>query len=157
MPTQINYIALIKSAKRAARDVLRTEKVEALLGYISSQEANIKNSEKRIEEINLDLERSEYELRIATQFASPDLEAITKRVENAREQAAKAVETCNESIAACKEKIAEYNTKIENWHNGTSKVDADRQASMALSFVQDKLGASFVRGEYDAAVSEVTS
>lgn len=146
--TSINYKALIKTAKAAARDVLRTEKVQALLGYIANVEAKIEHVKESIARADKDLARAEYNLRIATHFESPDLSDETKSTEDARERHAKFVESANKEIAEYTAKIEEYNTKIENWHNGTSKVDADRMNEMAIKFVKDKVGTDFNMGLY---------
>ncbi len=149
--TTVNYSALIKSAKNAARDVLRTEKVQALLGFIANVETKIAHVKESITRADKNLARSEYELRIATHFESPDLEDITKNTEDARASHAKFVESANKEIADHEAKIEEYKTKIENWHNGTSKVDADRMNEMAIKFVKDKVGTDFNMGIYEDA------
>ena len=152
--TQINYVEFIKTAKNAARDVLRTEKVQALLGYISNVEQNIADVKARIERNNLELSREEYELRIATQFESPDLESKTKFVESQRTAYAERNVELEKEITEHEAKITEYKTKIENWHNGTSKVDADRMNEMAIKFVKEKVGTDFNMGLYEQATTE---
>lgn len=149
--TSINYVELNKSAKNAARDVLRTEKVQALIGYKTTVDAKIVDLNASVERAAKNLAREEYELRIATQFESPDLADITKRVEEARESHAKFVANVNKAIEEHNAKLAEYDAKIENWNNGTSKVDTDRMNEMALKFVKDKIGADFNMGLYEAA------
>lgn len=154
--TSINYVELVTSAKTAARDVLRTEKVQALLGYISSVEANISNVKEGIEYATKQLARYEYDFRIAEHFESPDLEEQTKTINEQRESHVKFVEEAQKQIAEYETKVAGYNTKIENWHNGTSKVDAERMNDLAIKFVKDKVGSDFNAGLY-AAASEQTS
>jgi hypothetical protein len=148
--TTVNYKALIKSAKQAARDVLRTEKVNALLGYISNVEAKITQSNERVERAAKQLAREEYDLRIATEFEHPDLADITKNVEESRKRFAEYKSNEEKEVTALNEKIAEYNTKIENWHNGTSKVDLDRLNTMAEAMVREKVGVDFNMGLYTA-------
>jgi hypothetical protein len=156
--TQVNYVALIKSAKVASRDILRTEKVNALLGYISNVEAKITELKASVERNAKSLARSEYELRIATHFESPDLAEITKDVEGNRKDNADFVANVEKAIAEHNAKIAEYNDKIAKWHSGESKVDLERLNSLAEGMVREKIGTDFNMGLYKTAEStEVTS
>lgn len=153
--TSINYVEFIKAAKNAARDVLRTEKVNALLGFIANVNVKINNLKESLARAEKNLARSEYDFRIATHFESPDLADLTKSIEESRTSHAKYAENVAKEIADCEKKIEEYNTKIENWHNGTSKVDLDRMNEMAIKFVKDKVGSDFNAGAYKAATTEV--
>ena len=150
MPT-INYVEIVTNAKRAARDYLRSEKVQALLGYIAGVEREISDSNRRVENAKHALAVQEYNFRIAEQFQNPDIEEIRSNLEKSREDLAKYVARESEFVAVREAKIAEYNTKIENWKNGTSKVDLERMNTMALAMVREKIGKDFNMGLYEAA------
>lgn len=148
--TQVNYKAIVTSAKKAARDVLRAEKVEALVGWIAGMTNRIAELNASVEADAKILAMAEYDLRVATEFNHPRLEEITKRTEEVATRHAEFKASVAESIKECEAKIEEYNTKIENWNNGTSKVDKDRLTALALEMVKNKIGADFNMGLYEA-------
>ena len=178
---QTNFKNLIKTARSASRDILRAEKVSALLGYIQNQEARLtqrsedrktleEKAEKTLATATKVLARSEYTLRVAQDTSNPDLEDIDKDTVKARETFETFKKNNKASITATlkehdeytvevkkevDEKVAEYNGKIEAWNNGESKVSGDRMKSMALEMIKDRVGQSFVQGQYDDAVAEV--
>ena len=152
----INYKDLVVSAKKAAKDVLRAEKVQNLLGYIANVNESINFQKKAIERHEKELARDEYALRIATQFESPDLETITKTTEEARTYHSERITSITKEITELEAKVEEYNTKIEKWNNGTSetKLSLDLINSMAATFVKNKIGNDFNLGLYTEAAKE---
>lgn len=171
----INYESFVKSARAAARDILRSRKVSALLGYIRTQKAKIKavvkgreDLEKRhaetLAESAKTVERTAYQLRLAEETNNPDLENIKGTYEETKKEHDAFVaeqEVSNkreledydargkETTKAAEEKIAEYHEKIENWQNGTSKVDFTEMVALAESMMQSRVVDAFNEGEYD--------
>lgn len=176
---ETNYQTLVKSARNAARDVLRSEKVSALIGYIRNQKAKITVIETTIERANernakliTGLEKAievvKYETRIAEETNHPEFETIKemndeklemlnsdleaqKKVD--AEQAERLQKELEATTEAVNEKVTEYEEKIEKWNTGESKVDYERMTSMAIDLVRQRVGASFTQGDYDAAVT----
>lgn len=176
----INYKSVITSARAAARDILRTEKVSALLGYIRNQKAKIKQAKTRRDEIvkrheeavkaqEATVAQAAYNLKLATDTGNPEVETFQKaydkavarkdeflakaEISNARELEdydAQAAET----VKAAEEKIAEYEGKITAWQDGTSKVCFEDMVALANSLVRGRVTDAFNEGEYDDVTDE---
>ena len=149
--SSINYKEVVTQARHAARDVLRTRKVNALLGYIRNVNAKIKSIKASVEQDAKILATQEYDLRIATEFENPNLESMQKSVAKTKERHEEFAEAQAKEVKACEDKNAEYEEKIENWNTGKSKVSYDEMCSIALGMVQTRIGETFSQGEYDDA------
>lgn len=172
---QINYTSTLKAAKAAARDMIRTEKVSDLLGWIKGQNARVTKAEENIEQVlketnekleeaGMRLQRIAYTLKMATETGNPDLEDITEdckeketfylaQIDKITNESADYVTELNTELDIIKKavalKVAEYEEKIENWNTGKSKVDAERQTSIAVTITKARIEESFKRGDYD--------
>lgn len=151
--TNINYSNLVTTSRLAARDVLRSEKVSALLGYIRNVNAKISDLRLCIEQANHYLSLDEYEFNVKAQFNHPDLARLTEVIEAKRKKTAEQIEDLEKNIKDQEAKIAEYNTKIENWQTDVSKVDYDAMCALALSMIQERVGSEFNKGVYDEVVN----
>ena len=172
---QTNFKTLSTSAKLAARDYLRAEKVTALTGYIATVEAKIEAIAKGREKItDYHKQEQEYETKklarakhtfdVATSTENPDLDTLKKNYDEMKErfsefEKAAAVRNRREledydtraelDKEAYEAKIAEYEEKIEAWETGKSKVDKQRMYTMALDIIKSRVSASFSQGDYD--------
>jgi len=179
----INYESFVKKARAAARDILRTRKVSALLGYIRTQEAKIKKvikgrkeveerHAKAIERSEKTLERAAYQLRHAEETGNPDVASFKTAYDEAKaaHEAFLAESTVSntreledydargaEVTKAAEEKVAEYREKIANWQNGTSKVDFEEMVSLAEALMEGRITDAWNEGEYDDVEDDATS
>lgn len=177
---QTNYTAIITSARAAARDILRTEKVSALLGFIRNQKAKISSLKKSRESIvtrfeksiaksEATVERAAYNLKLAQDTNNPDVADFKTSYENAEARHndyvgeatvrhTRDLEDFDVEAAittkAVEEKIAEYEAKIADWDNGKSKVDFAEMVSLANSLAAGRVKEAFNAGEYDNAPAE---
>lgn len=172
-----NYTKLVKEARAAARDILRSEKVSALLGYLRNVEAKIKhivngrtaledNAKKTLEVAAHELAKAEHRLAVATSTSDPDVDKITKATEAARKSYAdlevsvaknlkRSLEDYDDSAAPrtkeLEEKVKEYTDKIAKWNSGESKVCYADMETIALRLIRDKVATDFNMNIYEGA------
>jgi len=161
--TTKTYAEVTKEAKLAARDILRAEKVSALLSFKKNLKVTFEADKKNIEEIMATVEKKqavkEFEAN-AIDAAHPlkeekmkEVAEMRKLVDEQNNERANHIKELEKNFA---EKTKEYNDKIEAWNTGKSLVSADALKTLTEKLVTRHFEEVFISGVYAKQVEAET-
>ena len=146
----MNLINTTKNAKLAARDILRAQKICKWLSRKNDLEltmdANKKNFEERIAALNL---KSDIALFEATHLddAHPDKANRLAKAQELKDKNDKLIADLtkkeDEYVAADNKRLDEIMKALDEWNDGTRKVDLDALNTLANDLIRNAVTAEF--------------
>ena len=148
------YTKNVESARKAAREVLRTRAISNLMTNRRTHTEEIEALEKRTVSLDKQLAIAAYDVEQAKATNNPRLEDLQKTFGNVEKEVTREKKDIKCSVERHQDLIADINREIDEYGDGKKKVSFEALEELALEFVKAGVKQSFIDGDFSVQDSQ---